>query len=105
MEEEAEAIRAMLSAGTRLVACDGRGAALSSRAFAEDIRRARDSAVPNYVLAIGGADGLAPSFRESAALVLSFGEMTWPHQLARILAAEQIYRATTILAGHPYHRE
>ncbi len=55
-------------------------------------------------LVIGGPDGLDSDFRTAADLVLAFGAMTWPHQLARIMAAEQIYRAITILAGHPYHR-
>ena len=56
------------------------------------------------VLALGGPDGFDPALRAQAAQVLAFGAMTWPHQLARIMAAEQIYRAITILAGHPYHR-
>jgi 23S rRNA (pseudouridine1915-N3)-methyltransferase len=53
---------------------------------------------------IGGPDGLAPALREKADLTLAFGAMTWPHQIVRALAAEQIFRAMTILSGHPYHR-
>jgi 23S rRNA (pseudouridine1915-N3)-methyltransferase len=57
------------------------------------------------VFVIGGADGLAPMIRERAGLLLSFGTMTWPHMLVRVLLMEQIYRAQTIIAGHPYHRD
>ena len=66
--------------------------------------RERDAGTPALVLALGGPDGFDPALRAQAAQVLAFGAMTWPHQLARIMAAEQIYRAITILAGHPYHR-
>jgi 23S rRNA (pseudouridine1915-N3)-methyltransferase len=102
--EEGRALRAAIPPGARIIALDERGGALTSEKFAADIARARDGGVPAYALAIGGADGLDPEFRNSAHLTLAFGAMTWPHQLARIMAAEQIYRATTILAGHPYHR-
>ena len=72
--------------------------------FAADLGKSRDQGVPALSLVIGGPDGLDPDFRATADLVLAFGALTWPHQLARIMAAEQIYRAMTILAGHPYHR-
>ncbi len=101
---EATAIRALAPTGTRLVLLDERGKSMGSEHFAADIGRARDSGAPAYALVIGGPDGLDPALRAEASLVLAFGAMTWPHQLARIMAAEQIYRATTILAGHPYHR-
>jgi len=61
--------------------------------------------VQNLSFVIGGADGLDPGFVRSATLILSFSPLTWPHQLVRIMLAEQLYRATTILSGHPYHRE
>lgn len=102
--EEARAIRAALPAGVRLALFDERGKSLGSEAFAADIGRARDTGAPAYGLVIGGPDGLDPALRAEAHLVLAFGAMTWPHQLVRIMAAEQIYRAITILAGHPYHR-
>jgi 23S rRNA (pseudouridine1915-N3)-methyltransferase len=102
--EEARALRAILPAGARLVLLDERGKSLSSEAFAADVGKARDAGAPAYVLAVGGPDGFDPALRSEAALVLAFGAMTWPHQLVRIMAAEQIYRAITILAGHPYHR-
>jgi 23S rRNA (pseudouridine1915-N3)-methyltransferase len=102
--EEARALRQVLPAGGRLILLDERGKSISSEVFAADIGRARDEGTSSYVLAIGGPDGFDPTLRGEAALVLAFGAMTWPHQLARIMAAEQIYRALTILSGHPYHR-
>ncbi len=103
-KEEAAALRAALPPGSRLMLLDERGQALSSEEFAADLAKARDSGAPAYALAIGGPDGFDPSLREGGALALSFGRVTWPHQLMRAMAAEQIYRATTILRGHPYHR-
>ena len=102
--EEAKALRAILPVGARLVLLDEHGKSISSEAFAAEIGRSRDSGVPDLVLAIGGPDGHDPSLLSEAPLVIAFGAMTWPHQLVRIMAAEQIYRALTILAGHPYHR-
>jgi 23S rRNA (pseudouridine1915-N3)-methyltransferase len=102
--EEARAIAAAIPKGSRVILLDERGEALSSPQFANDIARARDNASAAYAVVIGGADGLAASLRETADRILSFGAMTWPHQLARVMAAEQLYRALSILAGHPYHR-
>ncbi len=102
--EEARALMALVPPGARLILLDERGKSIGSEAFAEDMGRARDAGAPALVLALGGPDGFDPALRGQAALVLAFGAMTWPHQLARIMAAEQIYRAITILAGHPYHR-
>jgi 23S rRNA (pseudouridine1915-N3)-methyltransferase len=102
--EEAKAIRGLVPPGARLILLDERGRGLSSEAFAADCAKARDNGSPALVLAIGGPDGLDPALREEAAALLAFGAMTWPHQLVRIMAAEQIYRALTILSGHPYHR-
>ena len=102
--EEAKALRAAIPPGARLVLFDEGGKSLSSTAFAAEIGRSRDAGLPALVLAIGGPDGHDPTLIAEAALVLAFGAMTWPHQLVRIMAAEQIYRALTILAGHPYHR-
>jgi 23S rRNA (pseudouridine1915-N3)-methyltransferase len=92
-------------AGTELlVALDERGGSLTSEAFAERLAAWRDRGAGAAVLAIGGPDGLDPGLRDKAALVLSFGALTIPHQIVRILVLEQIYRGLTILAGHPYHR-
>ncbi|MEO3432254.1 23S rRNA (pseudouridine(1915)-N(3))-methyltransferase RlmH [Inquilinus sp. CAU 1745] len=90
--------------GARLVALDERGRDLSSEAFAEKMGRWRDEGVGDLAFLIGGADGHDETIRERAALTVAFGRMTWPHMLARAMLAEQIYRAQTILEGHPYHR-
>ena len=101
--EEAKAIRAVLPDGM-LVMLDERGKSLSSEAFATQLGRWRDDGRPAVGFVIGGADGIDPDFVRSADLVVSFSPMVWPHQLVRIMLAEQLYRATTILSGHPYHR-
>ena len=103
--EEAKALLAAAPKGATLFVLDERGVSLSSEIFARDIATQRDSGAPALCLVIGGPDGLDPTLRQSARAVISFGAMTWPHQLVRVLAAEQLYRAATILAGHPYHRE
>ena len=102
--EEARALMALVPPGARLILLDERGKSQGSEAFAADMGRARDGGAPALVLALGGPDGFDPALRAQASQVLAFGAMTWPHQLARIMASEQIYRAITILAGHPYHR-
>lgn len=100
--EEATAIR-RIRAG-RLVVLDERGRSMGSADFAALIGRWKDGGEDAATLVIGGPDGLDPDLRGEADLVLSFGAMTWPHQLVRVLALEQLYRAITILSGHPYHR-
>lgn len=96
-----------LTAGdpAKLIALDERGTPMSSQDFANLIGRFRDDGTRSLTLAIGGADGLHESLRQSAGRIISFGAMTMPHQLVRILAVEQLYRAATILSGHPYHRD
>jgi 23S rRNA (pseudouridine1915-N3)-methyltransferase len=103
--EEARAILAQGPAGASLVVLDERGDLLSSRAFAAALAARRDGGASATSLVLGGPDGLAEQVRTTASLVVSLGRLTYPHQLARILVAEQIYRAITILAGHPYHRD
>ena len=102
---EADALRAALEGCDRLVALDERGRSLTSTAFAETLTAWRDDGVRHVGFVIGGADGLDASLRREAALTLSFGALTWPHALARAMLIEQLYRAATIAAGHPYHRE
>lgn len=102
--EEAVALLAGLPDDARLIALDEHGRALPSRAFADDVAACLAGGQDLTIL-IGGADGHGAAVLERADLLLAFGAMTWPHQIVRMLAAEQIYRATTILAGHPYHRE
>lgn len=88
-----------------IIALDERGQSLTSRDFAKKITMWGNQAYNELVFIIGGADGLAPSIRDRADLLISFGSMTWPHMLVRVLLMEQIYRAQTIMAGHPYHRD
>jgi len=102
--EEAKALLAGVATGAVVVALDERGRSISSEAFAATLARWRDDGRAAAAFVIGGADGLDPSFVAAADLVLSFSPLTWPHQLVRIMLAEQLYRATTILSGHPYHR-
>ena len=102
--EEGAAILAAAPKGGALVLLDERGAPATSEEWAADIGRARDGSRPVYAVAIGGPDGLDPSLGAGAHRIVSFGSMTWPHQLVRVMAGEQLYRAMTILAGHPYHR-
>ncbi len=99
--------RALLEAagkGAYLCALDEHGASIASAGWAAEIGRARDAGVAVYVVVIGGPDGLDPEIRGAARATIGFGALTWPHQLVRVMAAEQIYRCFTILAGHPYHR-
>jgi 23S rRNA (pseudouridine1915-N3)-methyltransferase len=104
-DDEADALVGGLATGALLIALDERGRALDSPAFAARLADWRDTGTADLVLAIGGADGHGKAVLDRAALRLSFGAMTWPHQLVRVMVAEQLYRAVTILSGHPYHRE
>jgi 23S rRNA (pseudouridine1915-N3)-methyltransferase len=101
---EADLLEAKIPDGARLVALDERGDAPTSGAFADLLGRWRDEAVRDIAFVVGGADGLARPLVDRADTVLAFGPMTWPHQLVRVMLAEQLYRAQTILTGHPYHR-
>jgi 23S rRNA (pseudouridine1915-N3)-methyltransferase len=103
MRREAELIRKAIPKGALIVALDRRGRALTSEELAERLARWK-SEKKNVVFIVGGAEGLDEALRDEADFVLSFGPNTWPHMLARIMLAEQIYRAQAILAGHPYHR-
>jgi 23S rRNA (pseudouridine1915-N3)-methyltransferase len=101
---EAQALRPHLQ-DARVIACDEHGTARSSRALARELGRLRDDGVRHAVFLIGGADGLDSDLLAAADSTLAFGPQTWPHALARAMLAEQIYRAGTILAGGPYHRD
>jgi 23S rRNA (pseudouridine1915-N3)-methyltransferase len=103
--DEAKALRAGFPDGAVVVALDEHGKTIASDAFARAVARWRDDGKPAVAFVIGGADGLDPSVSAAAPLTLSFSPLTWPHQLVRIMLAEQLYRMTTILSGHPYHRE
>jgi 23S rRNA (pseudouridine1915-N3)-methyltransferase len=102
--EEAAAIAASIPENSVLVALDERGDNIDSAGLARQLGRFRDQSIANTVFVIGGADGLSPDLRRKQKLGLAFGTATWPHQLVRVMLLEQLYRAATILAGHPYHR-
>jgi 23S rRNA (pseudouridine1915-N3)-methyltransferase len=104
MLEESIAIANVVPERAVTAILDERGESLSSGAFAGRLQGWRAQDRPAVVFIIGGADGLAPPLRGKAGLALAFGAATWPHQLARIMLLEQLYRAVTILSGHPYHR-
>ena len=104
MAEEAAAIGAAIPDRSMLVVLDERGENLESTVFADKLAFWRDDSVQCAAFVIGGADGLAAEFRRKANVRLAFGRATWPHQIVRILLLEQLYRAGTILSGHPYHR-
>lgn len=102
--EEAIHLGAAAPDGFVRIALDEHGRTSGSEKFAEDIAAWRDNGRAGLCFFIGGADGLDPALVQKADRVLSFSPLTWPHQLVRIMLAEQLYRATTILSGHPYHR-
>jgi 23S rRNA (pseudouridine1915-N3)-methyltransferase len=103
--EESIALANLVPDGAALVVLDERGENLGTTAFADHLRRWRDNGHLACVFFIGGPDGIAPSLHQKADIHLAFGTLTWPHQLVRIMLLEQLYRAATILTGHPYHRE
>lgn len=93
------------SPGTMTIAMDETGEQLTSAAFAQKLEKWRDTGTRELRILIGAADGLTAEERASASLFIAFGKATWPHMLARAMLVEQLYRATSIIAGHPYHRE
>ena len=105
MEQEGAALLAAAPPAAKLAVLDEGGKNLDSRAFAGRLLAWRDDGAADVVFAIGGADGHGSTLVEKATLRLAFGTMTWPHQLVRLMLAEQLYRAVTILTGHPYHRD
>ena len=104
MLEESIAIANVIPDRAVIAILDERGTSLASAAFAEKLGNWRAASRPCAVFIIGGHDGVAASLRERGDLSLAFGTATWPHQLVRIMLLEQLYRAVTILSGHPYHR-
>lgn len=101
---EGALLLAAVPARARLIALDENGRSRTSADFARLIGQWQDEGVKDLAFAIGGAEGLSAGVIARAELVLSLGVMTWPHLLVRALLTEQLYRAETILAGHPYHR-
>ncbi len=104
MAAEADLLARALPAGALVCTLDERGRAMSSPEFAAALAGWRDAGRQDLAFVIGGADGIAPALREAAGASLSFGRMVWPHMLVRVMLAEQLYRAATILSGGPYHR-
>jgi 23S rRNA (pseudouridine1915-N3)-methyltransferase len=104
MVEESIAIANVIPERAATVILDARGETISSAAFAGRLQEWRQQNKAAVVFIIGAADGLAPSLRENASIAIAFGTATWPHQLVRVMLLEQLYRAVTILSGHPYHR-
>jgi 23S rRNA (pseudouridine1915-N3)-methyltransferase len=104
LREEAEKLSGLLDAGAAVIVLDEGGRNIGSEAFAKTLGRMRDDGSSAASFVIGGPDGLDATLRGRADLVVCFGAMTWPHQIVRLLLAEQLYRAVTILSGHPYHR-
>lgn len=103
-QEEAASLIAGLASGALLIALDEHGDDATSPELAAIMRKALDEGVGELAFAIGGPDGHGPAIAQAARRSLRFGRLTWPHQIVRVLLAEQIYRSITILSGHPYHR-
>ncbi len=103
-ERKPEAFVSACVSSRFVVALDERGKSVESDAFARDLAKWRDSGEPRVLFAIGGSDGLPAEVKRRAKINLAFGSQTWPHLLVRTMLAEQLYRAVTILSGHPYHR-
>ena len=104
MAEEAEKLTARVPDGAHIVMLDAKGKGMTSGDFAEMLGALRDAGTRDLCFVIGGPDGLAPLPGKKSGRSLAFGPQTWPHLLVRAMLAEQMYRALTILAGHPYHR-
>lgn len=104
LAKEAERLLRSVPSGARIIALDEGGQEMGSAAFARQIGRMQEAGATELTFLIGGADGLDPTVLERAELVLALGRMTWPHRLVKVMLAEQLYRASTILRGHPYHR-
>jgi len=103
--KEAEALLGACTGCEKIIALDEHGKDLSSRELAKQFSDWQQQGISSAGLMIGGADGLHESVRKKAHLVLAFGRATWPHMLVRAMLAEQLYRVSTILEGHPYHRD
>ena len=103
-ESQANLLERAIPQGAVRVMLDERGAQMASTEFADILGGWRDAGRGDVAFVIGGADGIAPALRNTGDLGLSFGAMVWPHMLARVMLAEQLYRSATILSGSPYHR-
>jgi 23S rRNA (pseudouridine1915-N3)-methyltransferase len=104
MKDEGERLAARVPDGAHVVLLDAKGKGMTSEDFADFLGALRDAGTRDLAFVIGGPDGLGSLPGKKSGRSLAFGPQTWPHLLARVLLAEQVYRALTILAGHPYHR-
>jgi 23S rRNA (pseudouridine1915-N3)-methyltransferase len=104
MIEESTALANVIPERAAIVVLDERGQNVDSRSFATKLGRWRDDGKQDAIFMIGGDDGLMPTLRDKATMTMALGSATWPHQLVRGMLLEQIYRAMSILSGHPYHR-
>ncbi|MBT5186234.1 MAG: 23S rRNA (pseudouridine(1915)-N(3))-methyltransferase RlmH [Kordiimonadaceae bacterium] len=105
MAREGELLLNAIPEGATVVALDERGKEMRSTSFAQKIRTWQDQGITNLVFLIGGADGYDDKVKTRANQLISFGAMTWPHLMVRAMLSEQLYRASTILQGHPYHKD
>lgn len=104
-KEEAQKLLDFIKPGAKLILCDEDGQNLTSRDLSNKFDKLIQSGAGQICFAIGGADGFDDNLKQQAELLLSFGKLTWPHQLARVMLVEQLYRVVTILLNHPYHRD
>jgi 23S rRNA (pseudouridine1915-N3)-methyltransferase len=104
-KKESDTLLKNIPTDSYVIACHGAGKQLSSLEFSAKIQKLRDSGRKSLVFLIGGADGHTPDLLKKADFAFSFGTMTWPHRVARVMLIEQLYRAQEIAAGNPYHRE
>ena len=104
-DDEHSKLTSLIKPSAFVIALDERGKSVKSLEFSRKIQSLQDNAYSDVQFILGGADGLQDDMRKRANMLLSFGNQTWPHMLARVMLVEQIYRAQQILAGHPYHRE
>jgi len=104
-KDEARILAAKIPSNSTIICFDERGKTPDSRAFATHLQTKLDNGIQHCVMIIGGPDGLCESWKDQADLIVSFGKLTMPHQIVRMLVAEQCYRAISILSGHPYHRD
>lgn len=105
MAREADLLLNAIPDGAIVVALDERGKEMRSVAFAQKINSFQDQGIKSLVFLIGGADGYDKKVKERADALISFGVMTWPHMMVRAMLSEQLYRASSILQGHPYHKD
>jgi 23S rRNA (pseudouridine1915-N3)-methyltransferase len=105
MDREGDLLLGAIPDGSTVIALDERGKEMRSTAFAKKIENWQDQGASNLVFLIGGADGFADKVKQHANGLISLGEMTWPHMMVRAMLSEQLYRASTILQGHPYHKD